>query len=595
MTEVLASSWELARVCWRQDRRKAALSASLMLAGAAAAPLAAFALSRLVTYAVAGRVLAAAVAGVLLAVLAVAALTFSHFAHVAYFELSELNLLDFNDRIIELVNGAPGLAHHERPEFADRLTVLQQEVQQFRTGLQAMLSLAGLAVAMVITAALLAGVAPALLALPVLALVPQWAGRGAERLIDRAKLRTSSQNRRALGLFHLATEAGPAKELRVSRLQDEVLRRHAALWSEVTAALGRANLAAAALRAGGQLVFAAGYTAGVLLVVRDAVHGHRSIGDVVLSISLAVQVNQQISTAFPLLQDLQRICSAFRHLRELRAGIAVLDETPGDAVPPERLEREIRFEDVEFGYPGAPGPVLRGVDLRIRPGTAVALVGENGAGKSTLVKLLCGFYRPTRGRILVDGVDLRELSVERWRERIAAGFQDFARYEFTAQDAVGVGDLPRIADTEAVTRALGRANGADLIDSLPEGLRTPLGAGNPGGAELSGGQWQKLALGRALMREEPLLVVLDEPTSALDAESEHLLFERYAEQAHRMGQRTGAVTLFVSHRFSTVRMADLILVIDDGRVAEAGGHAELMALGGLYAELYSIQAGAYAS
>jgi ATP-binding cassette subfamily B protein len=224
----------------------------------------------------------------------------------------------------------------------------------------------------------------------------------------------------------------------------------------------------------------------------------------------------------------------------------------------------------------------------------VAVVGENGAGKSTLVKLLCRFYEPTAGTIELDGVDLRGLPADRWRERIAAGFQDFSRFELLARETVGVGDLPRLADEAAVAAALDRAGAADVTPRLPRGLATPLGLSQPDGVELSGGQWQKLALGRAMMRETPLLLVLDEPTAALDAEAEHRLFERYAAGAHRLARRTGAVTVLVSHRFSTVRMADLILVMSGSRIAESGSHAELMAADGLYAELYRLQADQYA-
>jgi ATP-binding cassette subfamily B protein len=223
----------------------------------------------------------------------------------------------------------------------------------------------------------------------------------------------------------------------------------------------------------------------------------------------------------------------------------------------------------------------------------VAIVGENGAGKSTLVKLLCGLYRPSHGRILIDGTDLRRLSAEDWRQRIAAGFQDFVRYELSARNTVGLGDLPRIDDDPAVHTALERAHATDVVDQLADGLDTQLGTSYTEGAELSGGQWQKLALGRALMRETPLLLVLDEPTSALDPEAEHHLFERYAAQARQVRESTGAITLFVSHRFSTVRMADLIVVVRDGRIVETGDHHTLIQNGGLYAELFELQAVAY--
>jgi ATP-binding cassette subfamily B protein len=228
----------------------------------------------------------------------------------------------------------------------------------------------------------------------------------------------------------------------------------------------------------------------------------------------------------------------------------------------------------------------------------VAIVGENGAGKSTLVKLLCRMYQPDSGRILVDGLDLARISADEWRERLAGAFQDFYRFEFQARHSVGIGDVPRLDDEAAVVTAIGRAGANDVVERLKSGLDTQLGPTWPGGVEVSFGQWQKLALARGFMRAQPLLLVLDEPTAALDAETEHALFERYAaaargNQADDRGLAEGRITILVSHRFSTVRMADRIVVLDGARVVEAGTHDELLSKRGQYAELYSIQAAAY--
>jgi ATP-binding cassette subfamily B protein len=278
------------------------------------------------------------------------------------------------------------------------------------------------------------------------------------------------------------------------------------------------------------------------------------------------------------------------------AGIDTATAVPGRPEPlpvPGRLAQSIRVRDLEFGYPGVDRPVLKGVTLELPAGSVVALVGENGAGKTTLAKLLCRFYRPTAGDIRVDGLDYLRFDVQHWRERVAAAFQDYARFELLARETVGVGDLPRLDDRMAVGVAIERAGAADLPGRLPHGLDTQLGTEWAGGIELSGGQWQKLALGRAMMREQPLLLVLDEPTASLDAQAEHELFERYAAAARRSAGDSGTITLLVSHRFSTVRMADLIVVLEDGRIREQGSHAELMARGGVYAELYELQARAY--
>jgi ATP-binding cassette subfamily B protein len=253
----------------------------------------------------------------------------------------------------------------------------------------------------------------------------------------------------------------------------------------------------------------------------------------------------------------------------------------------------VTFAGVSFTYPGTDVAVLTGVDLHLPAGSTVAIVGENGAGKTTLAKLLMRFYEPTEGAILVDGVDIRRFEVEAWRERLSAGFQDFAKLQFLARESVGVGSLPHLDDVPAVVGALERGAAGDLVASLPAGLDTQLGREFDGGVDISTGQWQKLALARAMMREDPLLLLLDEPTASLDAATEHALFERFAGQARRAAGRTGAVTLLVSHRFSTVRMADLILVVENGRVVESGDHCQLMAAAGRYAELYGLQATGY--
>jgi ATP-binding cassette subfamily B protein len=235
------------------------------------------------------------------------------------------------------------------------------------------------------------------------------------------------------------------------------------------------------------------------------------------------------------------------------------------------LATGIRLEHVSFSYPGADRLVLDDVNLEFRPGSVIAIVGENGAGKTTLVKPLCRLYQPSGGRILMDGTDLSRIAPDAWRSRLAGAFQDFFRFEFRALQGVGVGDLARHEDMPAVEAAIGYAGADDVIGHLSRGLETQLGPTWPEGVEISFGQWQKLAL---------------------DAETEHALFERYAA-ASRQTTADGRITILVSHRFSTVRMADFIVVLDGARVAESGTHEELVAKAGQYAELYGIQAAAY--
>jgi ATP-binding cassette subfamily B protein len=264
----------------------------------------------------------------------------------------------------------------------------------------------------------------------------------------------------------------------------------------------------------------------------------------------------------------------------------------GDLPVPDVLRRGIRFERVSFAYPGTSRVVLDDVSVTFPAGAVVAIVGENGAGKTTLVKLLAKMYEPSSGSVLLDDTPLARVRPSEWRARLAGAFQDFFRFEFRAGHTVGLGDVPRLDDEPAVVAAVDRAGAGDVVARLASGLETQLGPTWPAGVELSFGQWQKLALARGFMRDEPLLLVLDEPTAALDAETEHALFERYAAAA-RGSSESGRITILVSHRFSTVRMADLIVVLDGARLVEVGTHEELMAKQGQYSELYGIQAAAY--
>jgi ATP-binding cassette subfamily B protein len=264
----------------------------------------------------------------------------------------------------------------------------------------------------------------------------------------------------------------------------------------------------------------------------------------------------------------------------------------GTLTPPTRLGRGISTMNLGYTYPGADKPTLTDVSLELPAGSVVAIVGENGAGKSTLVGLLTGMLRPTEGQVLVDGVDMRDFDHDQWRARMSGAFQDFAKLEFKAQESIGVGDLREVGSDSAVHEALWEASATDLLRALPQGLDTQLGTTWPDGVELSGGQWQRVAIARGMMRDTPLLLVLDEPTAALDAGTEHALFERYADAARRTGGH-GGVTLLVTHRFSTVASADLVVVLENGRVAEVGTHGELYASGGHYSELYELQARGY--
>ncbi|MEQ9002218.1 MAG: ABC transporter ATP-binding protein, partial [Pseudomonadales bacterium] len=351
--------------------------------------------------------------------------------------------------------------------------------------------------------------------------------------------------------------------------------------------LSRARWHSAAGHALAWAVFGAGFVGAVVFVAWGI---EASAGSVLLVLAAGSRLSAYIGATVGEIGFLRGIwLDGSKRMAWLEDYAAALADR-GRAPAPGRLDDGIRLDHVWFVYPGTDRPVLEDVNLHLPAGGVIAVVGENGAGKSTLVKLLCGLYPPSAGRILVDGRDLADIDPVAWRGRLAGAFQDFFRFELAARRAVGVGDLPRLDDADAVTAAVGRAGAAELVDQLVRGLDTQLGPAWPEGVDVSFGQWQKLALARGFMRERPLLLILDEPTAALDAETEHALFERYAGAARGDG---GRITLLVSHRFSTVRMADLIVVLDGARLVEVGSHEALLVNNGPYAELYRIQAGAY--
>jgi len=392
-------------------------------------------------------------------------------------------------------------------------------------------------------------------------------------------------------LFNVATTASPGKEVRVTGIGSHLATERRGAWERWYGGVASARWRSAFWHALAWAVFGSAYVGAVVFVSSVL---RASASQVLLVLAAGARLSAYIGATVGELAFLRGFwmdgSRRLAWLEDYAAGVAA----SGDHAVPSVLRQGIRVDHASFAYPGTSRVVLDDVSVELPAGAVVAIVGENGAGKTTLVKLLAKMYEPTSGSIFLDETPLARVQASAWRERLAGAFQDFFRFEFRARHTVGLGDVPRLDDEHAVVAAVERAGATDVVTRLTTGLETQLGSTWPGGVELSFGQWQKLALARGFMRDEPLLLILDEPTAALDAETEHALFERYAAAARRRGENdSGRITILVSHRFSTVRMADLILVMDGSRLVEVGTHDELMARKGHYSELYSIQAAAY--
>ncbi len=499
-------------------------------------------------------------------------------------------------RIARQVAALPTLEHFERSELLAEIEQLTGSRRTLAAAPRQLINLSGQALRAVAIVILLATVYLPVLFVPLLALAPALSDRWAARLQQRSDDALAEDRRLLSDLFALATSPDSARELRTYGVTDAVARRHHDLLERVRRRTVRTAQLSALLEAAGWLVFAAGLIAAIVVLVLRAAEGHVSPGAVVMSVSLLRRAQTQISRSTDTAGSFATAASTARRLLWLEDRATDRADRASERVAvPARLHTGIRLEAVTFAYPGSDDAVALGpVELELPAGRTVALVGENGAGKTTLVKLLCAMYAPAKGRVTIDGTDLAELDVDSWRRRIGAAFQDFQRLQFILAESVGVGDVSRVEDHEAVREALTRAGSPRLEAELPDGLSTRVGNRFTGGRELSGGQWQRLALARGLMRKRPLLVVLDEPTASLDAQTESALFTRYSAIARELGAEYGTITLIVSHRFSTVRSADLIVVLDHGTVLEAGSHEALIGNGGVYAELFELQARAYA-
>ena len=405
------------------------------------------------------------------------------------------------------------------------------------------------------------------------------------------QLRHTKARRLTGYLAELLGSRDAVKEVRLFGLEGLFLSRYKQFWEQRFGEERAIRLGEEKWNASLGLVAALG-TGGIwAYAILQTVLGRITLGDITMVFQAANQSRKALEEIFG------RGGLLYKHALYARSLFEFLDVQRGDmegalkiredpAPVPRPIERSIEFRNVGFSYPGTKKAVLGGVSFELKAGETLAVVGQNGAGKTTLVKLLARYYDPTEGAILVDGIDLRQFDPGQWRRELGVIFQDFLRYDLTVRENIGYGDLEKLQDGDAITAAAQKGGSQPFIEALPQGYETMLGRRFEGGTDLSIGQWQKLALSRALLRDSQVLI-LDEPTAALDALAEYDLYQGFNELTQ------GRTTVFISHRFSTVRMADRIVLVEAGRISEQGSHDELMALGGQYEQMYSKQAGQY--
>lgn len=502
--------------------------------------------------------------------------------------LMENLALSTSARIAEMVAAMPTLRLLDAPAEFSRLAVLRERRQDFGGLINGTVNLAGLLARIAAAFVLLIIVHPALVVLvPATFAVALYGFRAQERL---ATVEAGESWRwTVLGeLESLALSPSTAKEVKAWAAEPLLSDRHRRLGAEPTA-VRAARWRAARAQATGGVALGVVFGAGVSLVATPGAAA-ASAGDLLLVALLITRLNETAIQMIPYGTWMAQSLVLPAQLSWLRA--------QHEAERP-RLNEEIRpgagpiqIDHVTFSYPESIRPALRDVTLELPRDSVVALVGANGAGKTTLVKLLVGLYGPDAGQIRCGEGLLRPANFPSWRQNLSGAFQDALRPQVTLIEAVAIGDLPRIADADAVRSALDRADADRLLASLPGGLDTRLGT-TYGGVDLSGGQWQIVALARALMRPEPVLLVLDEPTAPLDAEAEERHYQRIVDTA-RTEKANGGITLIVTHRMAVAAAADMVVMLEDGCVCEVGTHSELLAAGGSYARFYSLQAAGHA-
>jgi ATP-binding cassette subfamily B protein len=428
---------------------------------------------------------------------------------------------------------------------------------------------------------------PWLLLLLIVGVLPAFVGESHFAFLGYAKNFRQTPIRRQLDYLRiLGGSKEAAKELKLFGLKDFLTGKFTRLSDQVydeDIALARRKLVAGTLLSG---IGTAGYYSAYVFAVWRTVAGVFSFGTLTLLANAIREASSNLQQTF---STLSTIADQALFLTDLVAFFQMrptIESKPNALPAPRPILRGFEFRNVSFRYPESSRLVLNNLNFYLRPGERVALIGENGEGKTTIVKLLTRLYDPVEGQVLLDGVDLREYDLEDLYREIGVIFQDYMRYDMTARENIAVGKIAEIDNLPMLQHSAQKSLADSVVGKLPSGFDQMLGRRFDGGVDLSGGEWQKVALARAYLRDAQVLI-LDEPTSALDARSEYEVFQRFAELT------TGKMALFISHRFSTVRMADRIVVLDNGRIAEEGDHDALTQLGGRYAEMFELQAASY--
>ena len=490
---------------------------------------------------------------------------------------------------IRVMNHAASLdlVTYEDPVFYDRLERARVQATDRLGMIQAIGRLIQQAITTLTLSISIMLFSPWLMLLLIAGVLPAFLGESHFAFLGYAKNFRQTPIRRQLDYLRvLGGSKEAAKELKLFGLKGFLSERFARLSDEIykeNVALSRRKLIAGALLS---VVGTMGYYSAYVFVIWRTVNGALSIGTLTF---LAGAIQQASSNIQQIFSTLAGIADQALFLTDLLAFFgmqATIRSKPGALPAPRPMVRGFEFQNVSFHYPGSSRLVLDCLDFQLRPGERVALIGENGQGKTTIVKLITRLYDPSEGRILLDGVDLREYDLEDLHREMGVIFQDFMRYEMTARENIAVGRLEEISNLELLEEAARKSMADHVIERLPQGYEQMLGRRFDQGVDLSGGEWQKVALARAYLRDAQLLI-LDEPTAALDAPSEFEVFRRFSELT------AGKTALFISHRFSTVRMADRIVVLDSGRIVEEGSHDQLSSLGGRYAEMFEMQASSY--